>query len=317
MSFNSATEKLLNAALVKRLPLRKMTNAIRLINGVGDRLDGLVLEQYDRHFVAQIFDPSWLIHERNLADFLTSQFAVDYFIVKDRTMSASSNPDQIKFKEVIQRSGSRTLVKENGLQFEVDLNDTLNTGLFLDMRANRHLVGRCCQSGRMLNCFAYTCSFGVYAKYFGAQQTVNVDVSKKILEKGARNYQLNQMDTQSQELIKADAVDYLEKAVKKQNCFDVIVLDPPSFSRLGSKAFSVERDMAKLIQLATQVLTAQGKLFVSTNYSSMTAAKLEKLVKANTQGRVFKRLTQLGQDQDFVGSGLVKESHLAAVWAES
>jgi 23S rRNA (cytosine1962-C5)-methyltransferase len=314
MPFNSQTQKLFKVAQDQRKALRANSNAIRLINGQGDGLPGLVLEQYNKHFVAQIFNTNWIQEAEVLREFILENFSVDYLIIKDRTQSPLSNPEDIKIKILIENSSSKTVVTENSLKFEVDLNDTLNTGLFLDMRANRLLVSQSCAGKKVLNCFSYTCSFGVYAKAKGATEVVNVDVSSKILERGRRNYQLNGFEVARNELIKADAVLYLEKAIKKDNYFDVIILDPPSFSRAGEKVFSVQKDVKQLIELALTVLNDQGKLFVSTNYSGITNPILEEIVRSSNKKP--RNITKLGQDQDFPGSGQVKESHLAALWVE-
>ncbi len=316
MSFNGSTRNLLKAALAKRQILSKSTKAIRLINGIGDGIDGLILEQYDKHFVAQVFDDIWLKELGCLKGFLMENFEVDYLIVKDRTKSSSSNPQAIGFQVLIAKTESRCIVSENNLNFEVDLNDTLNTGLFLDMRANRFLVAKECLGKRVLNCFSYTCSFGVYARAHGAKEVVNVDVSQKILKKGEQNYHLNKITPTGGEFIKADAVIYLEKAVKKNNFFDVIILDPPSFSRAGGNVFSVEKNLPQLIESALKVLKDNGKIFVSTNFSGISQKDLERIFKKSSQGRNFRSIVTLGQGLDFVGSGKSKESHLAALWAQ-
>ncbi|MBF0490655.1 MAG: class I SAM-dependent rRNA methyltransferase [Candidatus Omnitrophica bacterium] len=315
MSLNTQMDNQLRAALIKRESLRKDTDALRLVNSIGDQLEGLVLEQYGKHFVVQVFNVFWLNEASCLKDFLREHFDVEYYIVKDRTQSASSNPEAIKF-QILVPGESRTIVHEHNLSFEVDLQDTLNTGLFLDMRSNRWLVAQSCQDKKVLNGFSYTCSFGVYARAHGARDVVNVDVSKKILEKGRRNYHLNNLDPQKTEFIRADAMEYLEVALKKDNRFDIIILDPPSFARAEGKVFSIEKNLPRLIELAVKVLNEKGKLFVSTNFSGITNPKLEGILKAVSGARRPKKITKLGQDKDFIGSGQTKESHLAALWVE-
>jgi 23S rRNA (cytosine1962-C5)-methyltransferase len=315
MPFNSQTIFALKNAFTKREGLRKRTNALRLVNGIGDRLEGLVLEQYNKHFVAQVFNAFWIKEANQLEDFLKQNFEIDYFIVKDRSKNSSSNPEAISVQVKVQKASSSTVIRENDCYFEVDLNDTLNTGLFLDMRANRDLVGRSCAGKKVLNCFSYTCSFGIYARVNRASGVVNVDVSKKILEKGQHNYKLNQIEPQPNEFIKADALGYLEKALKKNNRFDVIVLDPPSFARSEGKVFKVEKDLPHLIILAASILNEKGKMLIATNSSGISHARLEQYLKA-AKGRTFKKILHLGQDKDFVGSDQAKESHLAALWVE-
>ncbi len=315
MPFNTRTLKLLREALARRQPLRKVTNALRLVNAKGDHLEGLVLEQYGKHFVAQVFSPFWLREAVSLMGFLKNYERVDYFIIKDRIQSASSNPRDIKTQVLAGGFNSCITVCENGLHFEVDLNDTLNTGLFLDMRANRKLVGQNCKNKKVLNCFSYTCSFGIYSRVYGAREVMNIDINKKALERARTNYNLNGLKIQPQEFVRADVAIFLERALRKHNYFDVIILDPPSFARADGKVFSVQKDLPKLLKLAISLLNKGGQIFVSTNLSGISHRNLEETLKKADQNRP-KKFTRLGQDVDFPGSGQVKESHLAALWVE-
>ncbi len=315
MPLDSVILKTLKTALSRREPLRKITNAIRLVNGRGDGLEGLILEQYDKHFLAQVLDRRWVAQAEALKSFLVESFPVEYFILKDRTQSTASQADGFK-SHVLLGSSSQAVISENGLNFAVDLNDGLNTGLFLDMRANRKLVGQHCKAKRVLNCFAYTCSFGVYAKAAGASSTVNVDISKKVLNRGLQNYQLNSFQEDKGDFMKADAVQYLQVAVKKDNRFDVIVIDPPSFARVEGKVFNVAKALPVLISHALHILNEGGRLFISTNFSGLSYLQLEQMLKDLKTIRAYKKISRCGQDQDFVGSGSSKESYLAALWVE-
>ena len=305
---------LLQEASKKREGLKAQTDAVRLVNGFGDELDGLVLEQHGDHFVAQIFEERWLHEKETLMAFVKSRGAA-YFIVKDRTQGASSQPDAIRF-DVWIPGDSSTVVQEYGVKFKVDMNDTLNTGLFLDMRANRHRVAGMSANARVLNLFAYTCAFGVHCRMKGAASVVNVDVSRKILERARVNYELNGLVPEKNELIRADAVEYLERAVKKDNRFDMIILDPPSFARFDGRTFSVKKDLPEVLGMIVKILNPRGILFVATNHSEMLHSHLQNLIKGAAKGRTLKNVQCLGQDVDFPGTGFMAESCLTAVLAE-
>ncbi|MBF0122394.1 MAG: class I SAM-dependent rRNA methyltransferase [Candidatus Omnitrophica bacterium] len=307
---------LLESAIKKREALKGSTNAIRLVNGFGDGLEGLVLEQYGQHVLAQVFDESWLKRQEMLARFVREELLAEYFIIKDRTQSASSKPDAIRSSVLMDGGSSKTIVEENGIKFEVDLNDTLNTGLFLDMRSNRRHVTERAKGRKVLNTFSYTCSFGVYARAHGAVAVVNVDISRKNLDRGRINYELNHLPSAENEFIRADAVQYLERAVKKDNRFDMIILDPPSFARYEGEIFSVKKDMPRLLEMAIRVLNPEGILFVATNFTEMSHDHLEGMLETAAGDRVIKKVERLGQDVDFVGSGLMLESYLAALLVE-
>lgn len=308
---------LLISALNKRGKILENTNAVRLVNGAGDGLDGLVLEQHNRHFVAQIFDKKWLREKETLINFIKDR-GCEYFIVKDRTESASSKKDAFRSEIWIDSGNSKTVVEENGLKFQVDMNDTLNTGLFLDMRHNRQIIRELSRNKKVLNLFAYTCSFGVYARSGGAKEVVNVDISKKILNRGKINYELNQIIPGKNEFTVFDSVEYLKIAVKKNNLFDIIIIDPPSFSTHDGKPFSVKKDLPVLIDMSLRVLNGGGYLFVATNFSEISNNDLKNMVNSSVfGGSRIKNIKFMGQDEDFRESGfLVKESYLAAILVE-
>ena len=312
MSDNN-TIKMLGSAISRRGPLKRITDAVRLVDGAGDGLEGLVLEQYGRHFSAQVFDERWLAKKDLLTDFLKGSLGAEYFIVKDRTGSASSSPEDFKKQVWLKGGSSVTVVRENGLNFSVDLDDTLNSGLFLDMRGNREIVSGSAKGRRVLNCFAYTCSFGVYCRARGALELVNVDVSKKYLERGRLNYRLNNLEPARNEMIRADVFEYLERAPEKGNSFGLIILDPPSFSRYKGRAFSVKKDMPELVALAIKALEPGGDLFVSTNFSGMSSDGLLAMVEGAAGKRKIRRRDSLGQDMDFTASGSIPRSCLATL----
>ena len=313
---DNKTIDLLEAAVEMRKALKHITNAMRLVNGFADGLGGLTLEQYDRHFCLQVFDKRWLAERKALTDFVRERCAGLYLIVKDRSESNSAQPQAIKNSVWIEYHTSKSIIQENGLKFSVDLNDTLNSGLFLDMRQNRKIVADIALGRKVLNCFAYTCSFGVYCRLAKAASVVNVDISRKSLERGKQNYELNRITPAYNEFTRNDAVDYINRAVKKNNSFDLIILDPPSFARHENKSFSVKKDLAGLVAAALKILNPAGVVFVSTNFSELTCVDLEGMVKVAAGKRKISRIRHLGQDDDFVGNGLMQESCLSAVLVE-
>ena len=303
---------LIEAAISKRKPLRKITNALRLVNGLGDALPGLVLEQYDDHYVIHLFNKRWIAHKEVLAEFVETRLGASYLIIKERLDPQALKSEQINASVYIDQAPSRTVVQENALHFGVDLNDGLNSGLFLDMRRNRKIIAGLTTGVRVLNCFAYTCSFGVYARASGASSVINVDISRKSLERGRENYELNQLDFTETEFVRADALTYMKLALKKGNRFGCVILDPPSFARHDGKIFSVKKDLAVLIDAAMNILAPGGVLLAATNFSGLPHQALEDMVVAGGREKV-KSIKPLGQDTDFRGSGRMPESYLAAL----
>ncbi len=303
-------------ALDKRQSLHKITNAMRLVNGRGDDCEGLIIDRYGTHGVIYIYHPRWLDQLEQIKHVLRKAHPFQYIIVKDRSATMSSKADDINTR-VIEGSGvSSTVVQEYGLSFHVDVNDGLNAGLFLDMRANRHAVGLWCKDKRVLNCFAYTCAFGVHARAQGATEVVNVDLSKSYLKRGEANYAANKLPVGRGEFLRYDAVKFLVNCVKKSNTFDVIILDPPSFARHEGKTFQVKRDLAGVIGLAITSLKSSGLLFVSTNCSDLTHADLGRMVVAGLNGKKVIKMTQVKQDSDFPATNTFKESYLVGLMVQ-
>jgi len=299
----------LNQSIQRREKLPIMSNAMRLVNGAGDGLDGLLIDRYHRHLQVQALTDDWEQHKEELCRQLISSMPVDYLIFKSR------HGLEIKAEAMVGKD-PQTIVQEQGIQFEVNLNDGLNCGLFLDMRHNRRLVGQFSKGKKVLNCFSYTCSFGAYARMSGAREVINIDISRKILERGQKNYQLNDLSTASGEFVKADSVAFLQRAFKKANSFDVIILDPPSFARHEGKVFQVKRDLPKLMALAVAVLNPGGRLLVTTNYSEFSHADLERILAKGLNGRRVESIQRIGQDEDFRGSNSFKESYLVGLWVK-
>lgn len=299
----------LNKAISLREKMFKITNALRLVNGAGDHLDGLLIDRYHKHIHIQMLHDDWNKHIEEIYQHLTSVMPVDYLIVKTRrglqmqgTTLVGNTPE--------------TIVTEHGLQFKVNLDEGLNCGLFLDMRQNRLIVARSCKAQRVLNCFAYTCAFGVYARAWGACNVINTDISRKILERARVNYHLNGLSGACGEFVTADALFYLKRAFKKGNSFDVIILDPPSFARYDTQVFQVKRNLPELIARAVAVLNPGGRLLISTNYSGISHADLERMLARNLQRRRVQHIQRIGQDDDFCGSNSFKESYLVGLWVK-
>jgi 23S rRNA (cytosine1962-C5)-methyltransferase len=158
-------------------------------------------------------------------------------------------------------------------------------GLFIDQRANRGRVRTNC-SGTLLNLFSYTCSFSVAAAAAGAQ-TVSIDLSKVALERGRRNFALNDLSTDGHRFIADDALDALSRLVRRGEKFEWIVLDPPTFSRgRRGRVFRVERDYGRLIEMSFSCAAPGGMVLLSTNCSTLDISKLRALGPRHVPSRV-------------------------------
>jgi 23S rRNA (guanine2445-N2)-methyltransferase / 23S rRNA (guanine2069-N7)-methyltransferase len=162
------------------------------------------------------------------------------------------------------------VVTEGGYRFYVNFSDYLDTGLFLDHRITRQRLGELCKGKRFLNLFAYTGAATVHAVGGGASASTTVDMSYTYLEWAEKNLQLNNFDSEAHELIQADCLQWLKhEAEQKQRQYDVIFIDPPTFSRSKrmERDFEVQHDHVQLILWANQLLAPGGLIVFSNNYT--------------------------------------------------
>jgi 23S rRNA (cytosine1962-C5)-methyltransferase len=168
----------------------------------------------------------------------------------------------------------KTIAIERRLKFGIDFGAGFSVGLFPDQRENRSFV-RHIAPKRLLNCFAYTCSFSVSAAYVGAT-TLNIDLSNKSLARGRENFELNGLSTMGHRFIADDVMAVLPRLARKGEKFDVIILDPPTFSRSpGGKTFHVESDFEKLLVDSLELAERDCHVLVSTNCSTLREHALE------------------------------------------
>jgi len=170
------------------------------------------------------------------------------------------------------------VIRENGVQFELSFHEGPSVGIFLDQRDNRRrLLMRHVGAGfplyadqreaapEVLNAFAYTCAFSVCAAKGGAR-TTSVDLSRKYLEWGQRNFSLNGIDPAGHEFLYGDVFEWLRRLGRKQRSFDAVLLDPPTFSRSKtSGVFRAQKDYGRLVRAALPLVKPGGVLFASTN----------------------------------------------------
>jgi 23S rRNA (guanine2069-N7)-methyltransferase len=172
------------------------------------------------------------------------------------------------------REGEDFIVAEGGLRFIVNLEAYLDTGLFLDHRITRSMVRERAAGKRVLNLFAYTGSFTAYAALGGARQSVTVDLSNTYQHWAQRNFELNGLDLSRHQLVRADVLAFLRDAIQAGERFDLIVLDPPTFSNSKKMqgVLDVQRDHPQLIADCLRLLGPGGELFFSTNLRGFSFA---------------------------------------------
>ena len=264
----------LEAAWQRRAPLRDApdTNAYRLLNRAADGFPELAVDRYDDVLVANVYSAGATLRPPAEAlEALAERVGARAVYVKYRPVQASVLDEDARGElapsvPVLGQAVDRVVVRENGLHFEVRPAEGLSTGLFLDMREARAFVRANAAGQTVLNCFAYTCGFGVAALKGGAARALNLDVSRRHLDWGERNMRLNGFQPPRTDFLAGDVFDWLRRFAKRGQKFDVVIVDPPSYSTTRTTRFSVERDAGRLAALAASVVQPGGTLIACTNH---------------------------------------------------
>jgi 23S rRNA (cytosine1962-C5)-methyltransferase len=261
------------------------TNAYRLISGENDFLPGITVDKYERFAVLQTY-----------ADCLET-------IVPDVVRALSKSG----LKGIVRRNQDKQLealfgtlpppeltVQENGLKIIANLYDGQKTGLFLDHRDNRALLERFCAGKSVLNLFAYTGAFSLYAARGNAAHVESVDIAPQAMRDAARNFALNGFDPKQHSFLAADCFTLLEQYVQEGRQFDVVILDPPSLARSKDNRFAAARAYQKLNALALRC-TREGGLLATASCTSQISPEQFKeiLLQAATSA---KRRVQVVQE---------------------
>ena len=288
-----------NAVAKRSGLLDSSTNAIRLIDGSGDGLPGLILETYaDRWLVSTTGDQL----APPVREWLRDQGVSCYWKRLDQHQKES--PAHLSGAEVREPF----LILENGIAFEISFQSGYSQGIFLDQRDNRAEVRRLMTPGlRLLNTFAYTGAFSVAAAMAGAE-TTTLDLSQPYLDWAKRNFTHNHLDPAVHHFCKGDTFHWLRRFAKQGRTFDGIVLDPPTFSRdEKGKVFRVEENFGELAALAAELLTPEGWLLCSTNCRNLGLNDFQKQLRNAIRRPMGPRLSAMPPD-------FTDEPYLKSVW---
>ena len=324
--FESDARQALRGALIDA----EETNAFRDIHGASDGWPGWYVERLGNFLLSQGEGSVTEKQKKHLAATGSSVRGVYHKILSRQVRGASVTEASPRLL-FGQAAPERFAICENGLQFELSFNEGYSVGLFLDQRDNRRrfLTGHVAvgfslfkENGdrqdacpTVLNVFAYTCGFSVCAAKGGAR-TTSLDLSKKYLEWGRRNFLLNGLDPSEHDFIYGDAFDWMRRLAKKGRAFDVIVLDPPTFSQSKERgAFRVATHYGELVSAALPLLKTNGVLFASTNAAEWPPEKFLATIEKGVRAAKRNILAQhyVPQPPDFPISR-AEPAYLKTVW---
>ncbi|MDH4135702.1 MAG: class I SAM-dependent rRNA methyltransferase, partial [Anaerolineae bacterium] len=290
----------LEQAIAIRRPLQEdpATNAYRLVNAESDFLPGLMVDRYNEYLVVQFLTLGIERWKGEIVSLLGE-------LLPSRGIYERSDVEVRKKEGLLPATGllagqerpALVHIVENGHRFIVDIKQGQKTGFYLDQRENRQKLTRYCLGKTVLNCFAYTGAFAVYAVGAGAKKVVNVESSAEALQLAQRNMALNGFDERDDECIEGDVFQVLRQYLDEGRSFDLIVLDPPKFAYSRSQVQSACRGYKDINLLAMQMLRPGGILFTFSCSGLISPELFQKVVfgssvDAGRNVQIIEKLTQ-------------------------
>ena len=300
VAFNQAFfEALFRQAKEKRKAYYQdeLTTAFRLFNQEGDGFGGLTVDLYGDYAVFSWYNSYVYQIRQTISEAFRQVFP-----------EVLGTYEKIRFKGLDyesahvygQEAPDFFTVLENGVLYQVFMNDGLMTGIFLDQHEVRgSLVDGLAMGKSLLNMFSYTAAFSVAAAMGGASQTTSVDLAKRSRELSQAHFQANGLSTDNHRFIVMDVFEYFKYAKRKALTYDVIVLDPPSFARNKKQTFSVAKDYHKLISQSLEILNPGGIIIASTNAANVSRQKFTEQIDKGFAGRSYQILNKYGLPADF------------------
>ena len=276
----------------------------RYVFGEADLLPGLVVDCYNDILVTQISNTGMEQHKQMIYDIL-----LEVFKENDHIIQAIYERNDIKVREKEglttykgffynpNHISPQTIINENGIQLQVDIENGQKTGYFLDQKSNRVLLRNIARDKRVLDCFSHTGGFALNAAYGNAKAVTAVDVSNVALQQGYQNAKLNHLEDKIQ-FVQADVFDYLENL--KDNEFDIIVLDPPAFTKSRKTVNSAYYGYKNINMKAMNVLRNGGYLITCSCSRFMETKLFEQMLleSAKECGVILRQISVTQQNPD-------------------
>lgn len=277
------------------------TNAFRIFNGEGDGIGGITIDYYDGYYVINWYSEGAYSFKETVIDVLDEigEYKAIYEKKRFDTKGKYINDDDFVKGE---RGEFPIIVKENGMNYAVYLNDGAMVGVFLDQRNVRKIIRDKYAKGKnVLNTFSYTGAFSVAAALGGAKKTTSVDLAKRSKSKTIEQFSANGIDFEEQDIIVMDVFDYFKYANRKNLVFDLVILDPPSFARSKKRTFSTAKDYPSLIKDTIAITGKGGIIVASTNNASFSMKKFKGFIDKGFKdsGTNYKILEEFDLPSDF------------------
>lgn len=255
------------------------TTAFRVFNGEGDGIGGLTIEYFDGYYLINWYSKGIYEFRQEIIDSLKQLIYFKGIYEKKRFSQEGKYIEQDDFL-MGERAEFPLIVKENGVNFAIYLNEGAMVGVFLDQREVRKAIrDKYSQGKTVFNAFSYTGAFSVFAALGGAKMTTSVDLANRSLAKTIEQFSINNIDPESQEIVVEDVFNYFKYAFKKGFKYDLVILDPPSFAQSKNFKFSADKDYKDLLKQAISITEEDGVIVASTNSSSFSMDRFKEFIR--------------------------------------
>lgn len=290
-------QRISQALALRQCLLNDQTNAFRVVHADGDLLPGLIVDRYAEALVVQFHSLGMLRIKKEIAAILLDLLSPAVIVERSDVQALHREGAETQKQILHGKLPAKVEILENDLKFRVDLLEGQKTGFYLDQRDNRERIMVITGGKKLLNCFAYSGGFSVYAAKAGAQ-TTSVEMSRPALELARENFLLNGFDPAAHAFVTANVFDYLRKMPKNE--FDVIVLDPPAFVKQKQQVNKGARGYKDINRLAMQQIKPDGFLLTCSCSSFVTRDLFRKIVfsAAAEAGRNVQIIAQPSQPFD-------------------
>lgn len=285
-----AEQRFWRALKLRQSLFNEATTGFRLFHGEGDGLPGLICDIYGEMAVLQLdgAGPAGFWQPEGIARWLVEQGVVRRVYEKYQARAGGEG------RPLVGPAPERPVsFRENGLYFTADVVQGQKTGFFLDQRENRQRIKPLAAGRRVLNMFGYTGGFSVYAGQGGATHVTTVDLAEPALQMAEQHWQLNNLPLDRHRTVKAEAFQFLEKADKNEERWELVILDPPSFAASKETVPQALKAYQKLIALGAAV-TTPGGLLAAASCSSHIGPTTFLTVCEEAISRARRRATLLG-----------------------
>lgn len=259
---------------------KNQDQCLRLVHNKDDADFSFTMDQFGPYLALSCYNEVWTeANRKTFSRFSEILQKTIYVRLMHNRGKDPLNKSQFLIQAALSGAAATVWVaKEQDIKYEFRSDSGQSFGLFLDQRLQRNWVLKNSKDRDVLNLFSYTCGFSVASALGGAKQVTSIDTNKNVLNWGRKNFEINGLDPANYKFLLRDSLDFLESSLKKNLKYDLIICDPPSFSRSEKGVFKIETSLELLIRNCLGCLTDKGDLLFSTNFENIYIDDIRRII---------------------------------------